>query len=40
VEQIADYLTGVVRDRIELPVRPDRDRDLSSMLHQMFAITR
>ena len=40
VEQIAHYLTGVVRDRMELPVRPDRDRDLSSMLHQMFAITR
>jgi len=40
VEQIADYLTGVVRDRMELPVRPDRDRDLSSMLQQMFVITR
>lgn len=40
VEQIAHYLTGVVRDRMELPVRPDRDRDLSSMLQQMFAITR
>ena len=40
VEQIADYLTSVVRDRMELPVRPDRDRDLSSMLPQMFVITR
>ncbi len=39
VEQIADYLTSVVRDRMELPVRPDRDRDLSSMLQQMFVIT-
>lgn len=40
VEQIAHYLTSVVRDRMELPVRPDRDRDLSSMLQQMFVITR
>ncbi|MES3154198.1 hypothetical protein [Sphingomonas faeni] len=40
VEQIADYLTSVVRDRMELPVRPDRDRDLSSMLQQMFLIIR
>ncbi len=40
VEQIADYLTSVVRDRMVLPVRPDRDRDLSSMLQQLFVITR
>ncbi len=40
VEQIADYLTSVVRDRMELPVRPDRDRDLSSLLQQIFVITR
>jgi len=40
VEQIADYLTSVVRDRIGLPVRPDRDRDVSSMLKQMFAVSR
>jgi hypothetical protein len=40
VEQIADYLTSVVRDRMELPVRPDRDKDVSSMLQQMFVITR
>ncbi|MEA1086387.1 hypothetical protein SFC76_19110 [Sphingomonas sp. CD22] len=40
VEQIANYLTTVVRDRIELPVRPDRDRNVSSMLKQMFAVSR
>lgn len=40
VEHITDYLTSVVRDRIELPMRPDRDRDVSSMLKQMFAISR
>ncbi|KPF49095.1 hypothetical protein IP65_20380 [Novosphingobium sp. AAP1] len=40
VEQIADYLTSVVRDRMELPVRTDRDEDVSSMLRQMFAVTR
>jgi hypothetical protein len=40
VERIADYLTSVVRDRMELPVQPDRDKDVSSMLHQMFAVTR
>ena len=40
VEQIADYLTSVVRDRMELPVRADRNRDLSSMLQQMFVINR
>ncbi len=39
-EQIVEYLTSVVRDRMELPVQPDRDRDLSSMLQQMFVITR
>jgi hypothetical protein len=40
VEQIAAFLTSVVRDRMELPVQPDRDEDLSSMLKQMFVITR
>ncbi|WP_271300445.1 hypothetical protein [Sphingomonas sp. CV7422] len=39
VEQIAGYLTSVVRDRIELPVRPDRDRDVASMLKEMFAVS-
>ena len=40
VEQIADYLTNVVRDRMELPARPERDVDVSSMLQQMFLIIR
>jgi hypothetical protein len=40
VEQIADYLTSVVRDRMELPVRADRDKDVSFMLQQLFAIRR
>ena len=40
VEQIADYLTSIVRDRMELPVRPDRDKDVSFMLQQLFVISR
>jgi hypothetical protein len=40
VEQIANHLTSVIRDRMELPVQPDRDADVSSMLQQMFALTR
>jgi hypothetical protein len=40
VEQIADYLTGIVRDRMELPVQPGRDADVSSMLRQLFNIGR
>lgn len=40
VEQIAAYLTSVIRDRMELPLRPDRDADVSSMLRQLFALTR
>ena len=40
VQQIADYLTNVVRDRMELSTRPERDGDVSSMLQQMFVISR
>jgi hypothetical protein len=40
VKRIADYLTGVVRDRMELPVQPDRDNHVSSMLRQLFVISR
>jgi hypothetical protein len=40
VEQIAGYLTSVVRDRMELPVRPDRDDDVSRMLQQLIPINR
>ncbi|GGE81913.1 hypothetical protein [Sphingomonas prati] len=35
-EQIAGYLTSVVRDRMELPVQPDRDNDVSRMLQQLI----
>ncbi|WP_277981526.1 hypothetical protein [Sphingomonas phyllosphaerae] len=38
--QIAEYLSTVVRDRMELPAEPDRDMDLASMLQQMFVVTR
>jgi len=37
-ERIADYLTSVVRDRIELPAKLERDNDVSSMLRQLRAI--
>ena len=37
-EQIADYLTGVVRDRMELPAKLDRDKDIGEMLCQLYAI--
>jgi hypothetical protein len=40
VGHIANYLTGVVRDRMELPAQPERDADVASMLQQMFAATR
>jgi len=39
-EQLAGYLTSVVRDRMELPVRPDRDNDVSRMLQQLIVIVR
>lgn len=38
VERIATHLTSVVRDRMELAVRPDRDMDVAAMLQQLFAI--
>ncbi|GGN43345.1 hypothetical protein GCM10011349_07320 [Novosphingobium indicum] len=37
-EQIADYLTGAVRDRMELPPKPDRDKDIGEMLRQLYDI--
>lgn len=40
VEHIANYLTSVVRDRMELPSLPDRDKDVSSMLQSLFIIIR
>lgn len=39
-DEIATYLTRVVRDRIELPSNPDRDRDVASMLRKLYAIGR
>jgi len=37
-EQIASYLGSVVRDRMELPMRRDRDEDVSVLLKQLFAV--
>jgi hypothetical protein len=39
-ERIADYLTSVVRDRMELPVKRERDEDSSSMLHELSKLVR
>lgn len=39
-DEIANYLAIVVRDRIELPSKPDRDRDVAAMLRQLYAIGR
>jgi hypothetical protein len=39
-EQIADYLTGVVRDGMGLPTKPDKDEDVAAMLRELYAITR
>ena len=39
-DTIAGYLTSVVRDRMELPIRPDRDNDVSRMLQQLIRTTR
>ncbi|MBB3359865.1 MULTISPECIES: hypothetical protein [unclassified Novosphingobium] len=39
-DEIATYLTRVVRDRIELPSNPDRDHDVAAMLRQLYAIDR
>lgn len=39
-ERIADYLTSVVRDRMELPVKRERDEDISSMLQELSKLVR
>lgn len=36
--QIADYLTSVVRDRMELRPNPKADEDIAAMLRELFAI--
>lgn len=40
VERIADYLTSIVRDRMGLPPKPDRDEDVASMLRQLYVLGR
>jgi len=35
---VADYLTSVVRDRMELPPNPKMDQDVAVMLRQLYAI--
>jgi hypothetical protein len=37
-QQIADYLTGVVRDRMELRPNPKADEDIAAMLRELHAI--
>ncbi|UZK65663.1 hypothetical protein [Sphingomonas sp. M1-B02] len=39
-ERISDYLTSVVRDRMGLAEDTDRDKDVSLMLRQLYAIGR
>jgi hypothetical protein len=39
-EQIADYLTGIVRDRMELRPNPTADKDIAAMLRELHAIKR
>ena len=37
-QQIADYLTSVVRDRMELRPNPKADEDIAAMLRELYAI--
>lgn len=37
-QQIADYLTSVVRDRMELRPNPRADKDIAAMLRELHAI--
>ncbi|MET3471830.1 hypothetical protein ABIC78_002358 [Novosphingobium sp. 1529] len=39
-DEIANYLTAIVCDRIGLPSNPDRDSDVATMLSQLYAIGR
>ena len=36
--QLGDYLTSVVRDRMELTPKPNADQDVASMLRELYAI--
>jgi hypothetical protein len=36
--QIAEYLTSVVRDRMELRPNPKADEDIAAMLRELYAI--
>ena len=36
--QISDYLTSVVRDRMELRPNPKADEDIAAMLRELYAI--
>jgi hypothetical protein len=38
--QITEYLTGVVRDRMELRPNPKADEDIAVMLRELYAIER
>lgn len=37
-QQIADYLTSVVRDRMGLRPNPKADEDIAAMLRELYAI--
>jgi len=37
---IASYPASVVRDRMELPIKPDRDEEIAAMLSQRHATYR
>ena len=37
-QHIADYLTSVVRDRMELRPNPKADEDIAAMLRELYAI--
>lgn len=39
-QQIAEYLTGVVRDRMELRLNPKADEDVAAMLRELYTIER
>ena len=34
---VADYLTGVVRDRMELRPSPEKDADIAALLRELLA---
>lgn len=38
IRQIAEYLTGVVRDRMELRPNPKADEDIAAMIRELYAI--